>query len=118
MTIVSKATAPHYIWGGACDGWILAPSKDLLVIHKRMPAGTCERRHFHTHARQFFYVLHGELTMELDGQVHRVPQRSGIEIAPGAPHQARNESDEDVDFLVISTPTTRGDRTDIEGPDA
>jgi quercetin dioxygenase-like cupin family protein len=110
----SKEIAEHYTWGGVCDGWILSPSKDMMVIQERMPPGATEQRHFHAIARQFFYVLSGELTMELEGEVHRVPAMSGIEIHPQARHQARNEADSDLHFLVVSSPTTRGDRTDIE----
>jgi hypothetical protein len=52
--------------------------------------------------------------MELDGHVYTVPAQSGIEVAPGIPNQARNESDADVHFLVTSSPSSRQDRTDIE----
>jgi mannose-6-phosphate isomerase-like protein (cupin superfamily) len=37
----------------------------------------------------------------------------GIEVAPGVPHQFMNESVEDVHFLVVSHPTTRGDRVEV-----
>ncbi len=113
MTVINRDKAQHYSWGQGCDGWILAPSSDLLIIQELMPAGTEEHRHFHSKARQFFFVLRGQLTMELDGIVHKVPAMSGIEIAPSCPHQARNDGDRDVEFLVVSSPTTRGDRTDI-----
>jgi quercetin dioxygenase-like cupin family protein len=112
MTI-SKDTAPHYTWGGVCDGWILSPSNDMMVIQERMPPGSSEQRHFHSKARQFFYVLSGELTMELEGTLYVVPPMSGIEIYPQAKHQARNDAESDLHFLVVSSPTTRGDRTDI-----
>ena len=36
----------------------------------------------------------------------------GLEIPPGLPHQFTNPFDEGVDFLVVSQPSTRGDRTD------
>jgi quercetin dioxygenase-like cupin family protein len=111
--IVSKETAEHYSWGDACDGWILSPSPELMVIQERMPPHTSEQRHLHNIARQFFFVLSGELTMELEGEFHRVPMMSGIEIRPLSKHQARNDSDEEVHFLVVSSPTTRGDRTDV-----
>jgi len=113
MTVISKATAPHYQWGEGCDGWTLNNSSDLSVIHERMPPGTKERRHFHANARQFFFVLNGELAMKLDGSVARIPALSGLEIAPGAVHEARNESEAEVQFLVISSPTTAGDRTEV-----
>jgi mannose-6-phosphate isomerase-like protein (cupin superfamily) len=107
---VSVETAEHYRWGEVCDGWHLVRSEELSVIEERMPAGAREQRHFHTKARQFFYVLEGELTMEVEGRSHALGARQGLEIAPGERHQARNESREDVRFLVISSPPAQGDR--------
>jgi quercetin dioxygenase-like cupin family protein len=86
----------------------------MMIIEERMPPKTTEKRHFHSKARQFFYVLAGQLTMEMDGELYCVPAMSGIEINPGARHQARNDSNDDVRFLVISSPTARADRTDLE----
>lgn len=111
--IVSRETAEHYVWGSACDGWVLAPGPDRLVIEERMPAGTAETRHVHAKARQVFYVLAGVLTIDVAMQSHRLQPMQGIEVAPGVPHQARNASSEEVRFLVISSPTTRGDRVDL-----
>jgi mannose-6-phosphate isomerase-like protein (cupin superfamily) len=111
---VDRERVQHYKWGADCDGWVLSPSADQLVLEERMPPGTAEQRHFHSKARQFFYVLSGNLTMELDGVTQCISARSGILIPPGANHQARNDDASDVYFLVISTPTTRGDRTDID----
>lgn len=111
---VETGSSQHYNWGESCDGWVLSPTPDQLVLEERMPPDTSERRHFHLKARQFFYVLTGSLTMELDGLTYSIPARAGIEIPPGARHQARNESAADVHFLVISSPTTRGDRIDVD----
>ena len=61
----------------------------------------------------FFYVLEGNLTMELEGEKHEIKTKQGLEIPPGAKHQARNDSQSPVEFIVISHPTTRGDRTDL-----
>ncbi|MBL0923990.1 MAG: cupin domain-containing protein [Sphingomonadaceae bacterium] len=110
---VSKDNARHYNWGNSCDGWVLCSSHDLMIIQERMPPGAVEHRHQHQVARQFFYVLAGELVMELDGIRHTIPAMSGIEVPPGINHQARNDSDADVHFLVASSPTTRGDRVDV-----
>lgn len=104
----------HYRWGNNCDGWILSDGSDLLVIEERMPPQTAEQRHYHTKSKQVFYVLSGTLTMELDNMLHRITARNSIEIQPNLPHQARNESDQDVMFLVISSPTSRGDRLSAE----
>lgn len=112
--VTSKATAEHYLWAGACDGWHLVKGADLSVIHERMPAGSAETRHYHTRARQFFFVLSGTLAMEREGVRHVIAAGQGLEVPPGQRHQAVNTADETVEFLVISSPTTRGDR--IESP--
>jgi mannose-6-phosphate isomerase-like protein (cupin superfamily) len=111
----SAATAAHYVWGEGCDGWHLVRAPGLSVIEERMPAGTREVRHWHARARQFFYVLSGTLTLEVEGTVHRLPARSGIELPPGTAHQTRNEEANDTEFLVISMPPSHGDRHEVAG---
>ncbi len=111
--IIDRENAEHYNWGDGCDGWILGGSPDLSVIQERMPPGTAEIRHVHGKARQVFFVLDGELTMQHGGAELRLGPRQSLEIAPGMPHQARNDGAQDVHFLVISAPTARGDRTDL-----
>jgi uncharacterized cupin superfamily protein len=110
--MISRESAPHYQWGEGCDGWHLVKSEALSVIEERMPPGTAERRHLHRRARQFFYVLAGELTMEVEGLEHRLGANRGMEIAPENAHQAFNRSANDVRFLVISQPPSHGDRVD------
>jgi mannose-6-phosphate isomerase-like protein (cupin superfamily) len=110
MNATSIANAEHYLWGQACDGWHLLATDDLSVIEERMPPDSFEQRHFHTRARQFFYVLDGEATLELEGVTHCLQRGEGLHIPPGVAHQARNESPADVCFLVISTPKSHGDR--------
>ncbi len=100
----------HYTWGDACDGWHLLRGENLSVIEERMPPGTAEQRHFHERARQFFYVLEGELTLEVDQRDYLMAAGEGLEIAPGQPHQAINRSGADARFLVISQPPSHGDR--------
>jgi mannose-6-phosphate isomerase-like protein (cupin superfamily) len=108
--VVDTKSAEHYTWGGVCDGWHLVRSSELSVIEERMPPGAREQRHFHRQARQFFYVLAGELVMETEGALHKIESGQGLEIAPGVAHQARNESNESVRFLVMSQPPSHLDR--------
>jgi mannose-6-phosphate isomerase-like protein (cupin superfamily) len=109
--VVQAAADNHYVWSDSCDGWHLVRGENLSVIEESMPPGAAEQKHFHSRARQFFYVLDGELTMELEGRKVALGARQGLEIAPGQPHQAINGSDTDVRFLVISQPPSHGDRT-------
>jgi len=114
--LISIQTAPHYTWGGPdsdqCDGWHLLRTAELSIIEERMPSATAERRHLHHRARQFFYVLAGELTLEIDGTANILTTGQGLEIAPGTPHQALNHSAADTRFLVTSQPPSHGDRVD------
>ena len=111
---ISVENAEHYLWGGNCDGWRLVRTPELSVIQERVPPGGRETRHFHSRARQFFFVLEGEAVLEVAGQRHTLPTRTGLEIAPGAPHQFRNESEHEVIFLIISQPPGQGDRLPAE----
>jgi mannose-6-phosphate isomerase-like protein (cupin superfamily) len=108
----SIETAEHYTWGSACEGWHLVRAEGLSVIEERMPPSTAERPHQHQHARQFFYVLAGELTILLDGQTLTLGTGQGLEVAPGLPHHVRNVTTADVRFLVISQPPSHGDRVE------
>ena len=107
---VSIADAPHYRWGGACDGWHLLAGDDLSVIEERMPPAAFELRHRHARARQFFYVLEGVATLEAAGVEHRLEAGQGLHVAPGVAHQMRNEGAADLRFVVVSAPKSHGDR--------
>ncbi len=109
---VSRENAEHYRWGADCDGWHLV-DKQLSVIEEFMPPGSAEIRHYHERSQQFFYILTGEVLMEIDGENVLIPAGSGVRILPGARHQIRNPSSSPVRFLVISQPSSRDDR--IEG---
>jgi quercetin dioxygenase-like cupin family protein len=115
--IISTANASRYKWGGPadtdCDGWHLVRTPKLSIIEEAMPAGTCETRHHHRRARQFFYVIEGELTLEIEQQSITLHVGEGIEIAPGQVHQALNQSAAIARFLVTSQPPSHGDR--VEG---
>ncbi len=110
----SKAIAEHYAWGEACDGWRLSDDAEMSVIQERMPPHTSETRHLHETARQFFFILNGEATMECGGKLTVLKQHEGIEILPDTPHTMMNRSDDTVEFLVISSPSTKGDRIAFE----
>ena len=112
MSKVSIASAEHYAWGNACDGWILLEGDDLTVIEERVPPGMAEARHRHAAARQLFYVLLGEATLEVDGQIHVLGPGEGLHVPPGAAHELRNVGKTDTRFLVVSSPDSHGDRSE------
>ena len=112
VTDISKAE--HYTWGEVCDGWILCGDDGLSVIQERMPPGGKEVRHLHKEVQQFFFVLDGELTIEVGRDTAVLKARQGMHMTPRRPHLVRNNSAHAVEFLVISQPKVRGDRVRVE----
>jgi len=107
---VSRENAEHYRWGVDCDAWYLVNEEQISVIEEFMPPGAAEIRHHHQKAQQFFYILSGEVLMEVEGHTTLLPAGSGIRVLPGKRHQIRNPSSVPVRFLVVSHPRSHGDR--------
>jgi mannose-6-phosphate isomerase-like protein (cupin superfamily) len=107
---VSRENAEHYRWGVDCDAWYLVNDEQLSVIEEFMPPGAAEIRHHHEKAQQFFYILSGEVIMEVEGETMLLAAGSGIRVMPGKRHQIRNPSSGPVRFLVVSHPRSHGDR--------
>lgn len=118
VTPTSLANAEHYFWGEICDGWHLLKHPDLSVIQERVPPGHGEIRHFHSRARQYFLVLKGRAALEFDDGTVTFGPGEGVHVPPGVNHRFANPGSETVEFLVISTPTTQGDRTNVESGDS
>jgi mannose-6-phosphate isomerase-like protein (cupin superfamily) len=112
LRAVNSENAEHYPWGDACDGWHLVKDEKLSVIEELMPPGTAESRHHHERAQQFFYILSGELLIQIEEETTLVHAGSGIRILPGVRHQVRNPASMPTRFLVISQPPSHGDRVD------
>ncbi len=112
--VVSRQSAEHYVWGDDCDGWHLLKSSSLSVIQERVPPGRREVRHCHQYAHQFFFVLSGLATLEVDGKVLKLGRLQGCSVPPQVPHQLSNEETEDLEFLVVSSPISHGDRIELE----
>lgn len=110
---IDRGSAPHYRWGAVGEGWRLLDAADLSVIEECLPPGGSEQRHRHQRARQCFYVLSGEAIIEIEGERIRLVAGQALHVAPGAAHCFRNEGTEPVRFLVVSAPTTRGDREPV-----
>ena len=111
--VVDITSAERYRWGAASEGWHLLDRPELSVIQERVPPGDRERRHFHSEARQFFYILQGQAVLEVERSRLELKAGQGLEVLPGVPHQFMNESPDAVTFLVVSCPHSHGDRTDV-----
>lgn len=114
MPVISRENAEHYIWGEKCDGWHLAKTERLSVIEERVPPGSAEVMHYHERSEQFFYVLQGTATLEVDGTDNRLSPGEGLHVPPGKPHKLSNREETDLTFIVVSTPPSHGDRIRVE----
>ena len=113
VKIADTSNTDHYTWGEVCDGWHLLQHANLSVIQERVPPGRGEVRHFHTLAQQFFYVLSGTASLEFNDQVVNFGKGQGVHVPAQTAHRFANNGNEDVVFLVISSPPTSGDRTNV-----
>jgi glyoxylate utilization-related uncharacterized protein len=58
----------------------------------------------------FFFVLEGELTLEVEHHHFVLQAGEGIEVSPGQQHQALNKSESAIRMMVTSQPPSHGDR--------
>ncbi len=116
---MSRQTAEHFMWRDICDGWYLVNHPErLTVLQECMPPGSSEVRHLHRQAYQFFFILAGTATLEINGQHVQLHASEGAEIPPQVAHKMTNPSDAPLEFLVISQPNSRDDRVLLEALEA
>ena len=111
--VIDIHNSKHYTWGADCDSWVLASLTGLSVKQEIMPPGSKEQLHYHHNAQQFFYVLKGEATLYADNHKHNLKPLQGISVIPGVKHFIANETETDIEFLVISNPTIGNDRVNL-----
>lgn len=98
------------MWGDGCYGWTFVDTDALSVKQELMPPDTSEELHYHEHASQVFFILKGRATFTIDGVTSLLKPEQGIQIAPGQKHMISNNGDTDLEFILYSTPNTKGDR--------
>src|SRR3954454_24718025 len=58
--------------------------------------------HSHNTIEELYFVIAGELTVKVGDDVHTLGPRDAILIGRGAPRAARNESDAEAAFAMVS----------------
>lgn len=111
MQIISKQQAlQHYTWGNNCDGWVFVDTDALSVKQERMPQQTAEVLHYHAKAQQFFFILKGTATFEIEDELFAINANEGFHIKAGKKHRIINNAKEDLEFILSSQPSTKYDR--------
>ena len=109
----NKQNTEHYFWGNKCEGFHLVKTDNLSVIQEIMPPNTSEKLHFHKLSQQFFFILKGIATFEIEQEIFTIKSGNGIHILPRIKHKILNLQSKSLEFLVISQPITRADRVEI-----
>jgi mannose-6-phosphate isomerase-like protein (cupin superfamily) len=111
--IINKQNADNYIWGNNCLSYFLCDTEHLSVKLETMPPNTSEQLHFHVKSIQVFFILKGKAIINMDGKVFELKENESITINSLQKHYIKNETQSEIEFLVISQPNTRNDRNNV-----
>ncbi|MGH8046546.1 MAG: cupin domain-containing protein [Chthoniobacterales bacterium] len=79
-----------------------APVQNHSLAEARVPAGGATERHYHKLSEEFYFILEGDGTMEINGESRPVQVGDAILIPPGAWHQITAERE--LVFLCCCAP--------------
>jgi len=89
-----------------------APVQNQSLAEASLPPGGETQRHYHRISEEFYYILEGGGTMEIDGDVREVGPGDAILIPVGAWHQIRSrEEGVPLRFLCCCAPPYSHDDT-------
>lgn len=89
-----------------------APVSNQSLAEASLPPGGSTQRHHHRLSEEFYYILEGSGTMEIDGETRKVAPGDAILIPAGAWHQIRcEESGDSLRFLCCCAPPYSHDDT-------
>ena len=86
-----------------------APVKQQSLAEASLPVGSQTDRHYHKLSEEFYYILEGSGTMEIDGEEREVGVGDAILIPAGAWHQIH--AGEALRFLCCCAPPYAHDDT-------
>ena len=89
-----------------------APVRNQSLAEARVPAGVATQRHFHRASEEFYFILSGAGTMEIDVEKRTVGPGDAIVIPPGTWHHIT--ADSDLRFLCCCSPPYSHDDTFLE----
>ena len=112
-TVLRAADAPDYTGDapGAFRGYARPMGSEQLGVNLRVlepgmahvpPGEDPTRGHSHRSIEEIYFVVEGELTVKLGDDVLTLGPRDAVRIPAQTPRAARNDSDADSAFLMMS----------------
>ena len=89
-----------------------APVEKQSLAEATLPQGVSTERHYHKLSVEFYFLLEGRATMEIDGETREVEPGDAVLIPAGAWHQIRGL--EATRFLCCCAPPYAHDDTYFE----
>jgi quercetin dioxygenase-like cupin family protein len=95
---------PHVALDGGYQGQYLFAGESCLIVATKVPPGVAgPPRHRHP-SDQTYFVVQGELSIELGQQTEVAKARSAVFIPAGLPHHNWNDGDEDEVHIEVIAP--------------
>ena len=76
-----------------------APVESQSLAEATIPAGSATERHYHIMSEEFYYLLDGSGSIEIDGEIRKVRRGDAILIPRHAWHQIR--ADQNVNLILL-----------------
>lgn len=109
-TIVNQQNIQKNNWADGCYSWHYLNQNPLSIKREEMAPNTSEKLHYHNIAQQFFYMLEGAASLEINQQAMTLHKGEGIHIPSKTAHKISNNTESKIEFLVISNPPIQNDR--------
>lgn len=116
LEICSIAVAEKFEWGNNCSVWTLVDEKNLTIMQEKMPPNSRDEMHYHNECTQFVYILSGILEIEMNNRMVCLQPFEGLKIPKKMPHRVINNSNKEVNFLLVSVPGHTEDRVLCNNP--
>lgn len=91
-----------------------APVENQSLAEATLRPGGATERHYHRSSEEFYFILEGIGTMEIDGELRRVIPGDGILIRPGSWHQITADDAGGLRLLCCCSPPYSDEDTFFE----
>jgi len=105
----NKLNTTRIEWSAGCFSWHLIDDKKVSIKMEEINPGGRSDAHFHTKSIQFFFVLEGKASFNLENTQVELKKHEGIEIPLESKHQILNTGENNLLFLLVSIPPVHED---------